>query len=103
MSYPHTPGHKVAGTSAEAAAAAKPRAESLRVKVVELLTHYDLTADECAAKLRESVLTIRPRLSELVRLCRIRDTGERRQNASGKRATVWAMDYESNRHRNQDN
>jgi len=34
-------------------------------------------------------LSIRPRLTELLALGKIADTGETRTNASGKKATVW--------------
>lgn len=50
-----------------------------------------MTADECARHLSESVLSIRPRFSELLRANRIEDTGERRKNASGRNATVWKI------------
>lgn len=49
-------------------------------------------ADECAAALRADVLSVRPRLSELVSMDLIEDTGERRPNhRSGKPATVWRV------------
>jgi predicted ArsR family transcriptional regulator len=47
------------------------------------------TADEAASELGESILAIRPRLSELVALGKIEDSGLRRKNASGMTATVW--------------
>lgn len=49
------------------------------------------TADECAASLGESILSIRPRCSELLtkgRLCR---TGERRKSSEGASQAVLAM------------
>ena len=48
-----------------------------------------LTADEIAAKLGESVLAVRPRVSELFHAGLIEKTGERRPNASGLNAYVW--------------
>ena len=48
-----------------------------------------LTADEIAADLGESVLSIRPRVSELHRLGMIEKTKVRRRNASGMSASVW--------------
>jgi hypothetical protein len=56
-----------------------------------LLGAGPLTADEAAAKLGESVLSIRPRISELRARGLIAPTGERRRNASGMRAMVWGV------------
>jgi hypothetical protein len=47
------------------------------------------TADECAGYLGETILSIRPRFSELRAFGLIEDTGDRRLNDSGRRATVW--------------
>jgi predicted ArsR family transcriptional regulator len=87
--YPAVPGSKAAGTSSEAAEAMKPRAGILRAKVLACLRTRALTADECADALRESVLAIRPRFSELRALGLVVDTGDRRINDSGRRAIVW--------------
>mgnify|MGYP000322982922 CR=1 FL=1 len=56
--------------------------------LVKLRYFAGLTADECAAVLGESVLSIRPRFSELLGAGLIRETGQRRRNASGKMADV---------------
>jgi len=88
--YPVTPGAKVSGTSQEAAEAVRPRAGIVRAKVLATLRSTGpMTTDECADVLRESVLTIRPRFSELRALGLIEDTGDRRQNDSGRNAIVW--------------
>jgi predicted HTH transcriptional regulator len=87
--YPATPGFKAQGTSRAAAEAMKPRAPTLRDQVLSLLKGAALTADECAALLDKTVLAIRPRLSELVKLELIHDTGRTRKNASGVNAAVW--------------
>jgi hypothetical protein len=90
FSYPHSPGFKTNSTSRQAAQAMTSRASILRDRVEQLfLTGATLTADECAAALHESVLAIRPRLSELVKKGLLVSTGERRKNASGMSATVW--------------
>ena len=95
FSYPHQPGAKTPGTSTEAAEKIAPRASVLRDRVERLfLTGATLTADECAEALHESVLAIRPRLSELVKMGLIvksyqGDMPERRKNASGLNAQVW--------------
>jgi predicted transcriptional regulator len=65
--------------------------ERLRALVLEALVAAPsgLTADEIAAKLEESVLAVRPRVSELFHAGVIEKTGERRPNASGLNAHVW--------------
>lgn len=90
-SYPESAGFKEkGGTSQEAAEAFQGKAATLRGKVLELLrTGEELTADEIAESLEETVLAIRPRVSELHRVGRIEKTGERRKNASGMSAAVW--------------
>lgn len=87
--YPVNPGWKVEGTSRLAADAVKPRAASLRDQVLALLKRDAMTADECASALSETVLSIRPRLSELVKVDAIYDTGLTSKNASGIKATIW--------------
>jgi hypothetical protein len=87
--YPNAPGFKVAGPSQEAAASVREDAELMRQKCLEILEREELTADEVADRLGKSVLSVRPRCSELKTKLQIRDTGKRRKNLSGKSATVW--------------
>ncbi len=90
--YPHCPGVKsMDDTTAKAALDIEGRATTLRNKVMAILSHHPLTADECAEKMGESILSIRPRLSELRLVGKIVATGERRKNASGKSAIVWQV------------
>jgi predicted ArsR family transcriptional regulator len=86
--YPGSPGYKAPGPSQEAAEAMKDSAR-LRAMALRVLQGESLTADEVAARLRRSVLAIRPRVSELSAMGFIVDTGVRRKNSSGRRATVW--------------
>lgn len=88
--YPTGPGAKrgAIGTSAEAAAAVGKDAATLRAACLAVLGAEDMTADEVAARLGESVLSIRPRCSELVKLRKVRDSGRRRENVSGRAAAV---------------
>jgi predicted ArsR family transcriptional regulator len=67
------------------------RTERLRALVLHVLatTPAGLTADEVAARLGESVLAVRPRVSELFHAGLIEKTGDRRANASGLAAHVW--------------
>lgn len=87
--YPHTPGHQNTDTSKEAAESIEPCAVSLRPACLSALGLRQMTADEVASSLRKSILSIRPRITELRRLGKIEDTGERRLNESGKRAIAW--------------
>lgn len=89
--YPHAPGSKRSGTSADAAASMAPSAAFLRERVLATYRAHrmGLTADEAAALLELSVLAIRPRVSELVRMGKLVETSERRLNESKRSASVW--------------
>jgi len=88
--YPSSPGARNRDTSRAAADAMAATAPLLRGKVLAVLERSNgLTADEVAGRLGLSILSIRPRCTELSRLGQIRDSGDRRNNASGKRAIVW--------------
>lgn len=89
-SYPINAGYKIDGTSREAAETVD--AKTLQKLVVGALAQYGpMTADQTAAKLGCNILSIRPRLSELSAQNRVCKTGERRKNASGKFASVFAL------------
>lgn len=88
--YPDAPGAKLAGTSTDAATAVAQDAQRLRDECLSLLRTRDLTADECAEILKQSVLSVRPRFSELKAKRQIFDSGVRRKNKSGHSATVWS-------------
>lgn len=90
--YPDSPGFKSSGPSEEAAHKVTGRAAILRAQVLERYRKVypqGLTADEVASALNQSVLSIRPRVSELHRNGEITDTKTRRKNDSGMSATVW--------------
>lgn len=63
-------------------------AGTLRADVLKTLTSGAKTADEIADILRQSVLAIRPRVTELKQMGFIVDTGQRRANRSRRRAAV---------------
>lgn len=88
--YPVVPGAKErGGTSQLAAEEIAPLAGRLRAAVLSILERRGpATPDEIADELDESPLSIRPRVTELIRLGLVRKTEERRRNASGKAATV---------------
>lgn len=89
--YPAHPGAQDRDTSKDAAAHVGKTAQLLRARALEVVEHSNgLTADEVAGRLGESILSIRPRLTELSRLGQVRDSGARRRNASGRNAIVWA-------------
>lgn len=91
FAYPHRPGSAARGTSVAAAAHIAPTAPKLRAQVLDAFTRSKgMTADECAGKLGLSILTVRPRVTELSRMGKLRDSGTRRPNGSGRNAIVWA-------------
>jgi DNA-directed RNA polymerase specialized sigma24 family protein len=91
--YPDVPGYRVEGPSREAAEAIEGIAGTLRAQVREVITNCPngITADEIAHRLGKSVLSIRPRVSELRRLGEIRQSGARGKNESGMSASVWVI------------
>jgi hypothetical protein len=90
--YPHHPGAKTGGTSAESADAIAGRAQRLRDTVMAVLElHGPSTADQVASLLSQSVLSIRPRVAELHKMGLIVATGERRRNRSGHSAMTWRI------------
>lgn len=92
LKYPVLPGHKGGETSAQAAVEMAPTAGRVRTMVIEALHLYgDATPDEVAQRLGLSILTVRPRFSELKAQGRIVDTGRRHRNVSGKAAKVWRL------------
>ena len=91
FTYPTGPGFKEGETSREAAEAISATAPLLRERCLDCLSLGPKTPDEVAERLGLSILSVRPRISELARMGRIRDTGQRRRNRSGKRAKVWQI------------
>jgi predicted ArsR family transcriptional regulator len=90
ITYPDGPGYKErGGTSEGAAMIVSGRVGSLRERVLFLLRNTEFTADECARYLGASILSVRPRLSELRRMGEIQKTGQTRMNESGIQAAVW--------------
>jgi hypothetical protein len=91
--YPDAPGFKVPGPSEQAAEAMGSIANKMRAAVLAQFAQYPAgaTADEVAKDLNLSVLSVRPRVSELKRTGKIEQTGARRKNESGMTATVWRI------------
>ena len=91
--YPDAPGFKVSGPSEQAAEAMRGKANKMRAAVFAQIAKCSAgaTADEIAKDLNLSVLSVRPRVSELNRNGEIEETGARRKNDSGMTATVWRV------------
>lgn len=90
--YPHAPGAKDRDTSQDAADAIAPAAGRIQRMVLAQIVaagRAGLTTNECADQLDMDKGTVQPRTSELAALGKIVDGGQRRLNASGKRAIVW--------------
>jgi len=91
--YPDAPGFKVSGPSEQAAEAVSSTASKMRAAVLAQFARYPCgaTADEIAKDLNLSVLSVRPRVSELKRTGKIMQTGARRKSYSGMTAAVWRL------------
>jgi len=90
--YPAAPGFKEHTTSREAAERVTSTAETLRGLALQHLRAIypcGATADELAEQFNVSVLSMRPRISELRRKGEIVPSGERHTNSSGMSAHVW--------------
>lgn len=92
ITYPDAPGHRYVDTSIAAADAIAPklgRLQQMAQAAIRDAGTHGLTADELAAWLEMDRWSIQPRTSELKRKGLIRDSGQRRPNATGKLAIVW--------------
>lgn len=88
--YPEAPGWKARDTSRAAADHMRPTASNIQEQCLRTYrVTGPMTADECATILGMSVLTVRPRVSQLAALNFLEDTGIRRKNDSGRNAIVW--------------
>ena len=90
--YPDAPGHRNVDTSIAAADALAPKLGRLqRMAAATILDAgpSGLTADELAARLGMDRWSIQPRTTELKRKGIVRDSGQRRPNATDKQAIVW--------------
>jgi predicted ArsR family transcriptional regulator len=90
---PASAGFKAAGTSAEAARHARISAKVVRARVVAHMARSNapVSADETAEAIGMSILTVRPRFSEMHKDGTIYDTGERGINTSGRSCSMWRL------------
>ena len=92
MPYHETIGYQRTETSFNAAVRVAVNARNVRDRVASVLAERGpMTADEIAAVLGLSILTVRPRVTDLNKAGRIEDTGARRQTGSGNAAIVWRV------------
>lgn len=99
QSYPATAGYTNDDTSRDAATAIESsgRAKVLRERVLWTFRQtvcgirLSFTADEIADNMNESILSIRPRVSELHKQGLIEPTGERRRSSGGRPSHVWRL------------
>lgn len=86
-------GYKRPGPSESAANLIAPSAKIVRAKVMELLHRnvFPMTADEIADALNIDPFTVRPRVSELARDGRLKDSGLRRPGNRGRTQTCWEI------------
>lgn len=92
--YPESPGYQMRDTSKRAAREVRSSAKTLRSQALAVIAlHQPLTADEVASYLGESVLSVRPRITELSKQGLISDSGMRALNKSGKTAIMWRVDH----------
>lgn len=93
--YPHAPASRDTDTSKAAAEAMKPSAATIQRKIVDALTvrgGTGATSKELADSLGIPYEAVQPRTSELRKLKKIVDSGERRASrAADKKAIVWRL------------
>ena len=89
--YPDAPGWKGSDTSRAAAAGITAKVGTLKERVLAELRVRQGTPEQLAARMREPVMNIRPRLSELRALGQVEDSGQRGTAMGGRLAIVWRV------------
>lgn len=92
--YPNYPGSQGGETSAEAAAELAPSLGRLQRLVTEAIAEagpHGRSGNEIAERTGINRYTVRARTAELRKKQVIGDSGVRRLNDSGRRATVWVL------------
>jgi hypothetical protein len=92
LQYPNNAGYKKRRTSKIAGLEITKKAPTIRKQCLQIVKNkntYGATPDEVADLLNLSILSVRPRFSELVLKGCIKDTKSTRKNKSGKSAIVW--------------
>ncbi|MDP1598992.1 hypothetical protein [Phenylobacterium sp.] len=89
FTYPESPGFKARETSRAAAAAMAPQAKSLRARVFDEIKKAPGTPEQIAHRLKEPLMNVRPRCSELAAKGLIMDSEARGTAMGGRRAIIW--------------
>ena len=91
--YPLSPGYQPEETSLAAAIEVEDKAPILRLLILDALEHIGipLSADEVALYLNKSVLSIRPRFSELRDMGQIIKADTNGRSIHHKRAIIWQL------------
>jgi len=92
--YPFTAGHRDIDTSVAAAEVINeslPRLQRSVLSVIAAAGAHGATGDEIAAVLDWERHRVRPRTSELRRLSKIVDSGNRRDSLAGIASIVWVL------------
>lgn len=93
--YPVGPGFAVGSATSQAAAAkVEPKITGGRAIVLEAFKAAGatgLTADQAAERTGQTILYVRPRVTELGALGKLKRKGETRTNESGQQADVWVI------------
>ncbi len=89
--YPGSPGWKARETSRQAAEAMKPQAKTLRARVLDEIRKAPGTPEQIAHRLKEPLMNVRPRCSELAAKNMIVDSEARGQAMGGRKAIVWKV------------
>ena len=87
-----SPGYKEHSTSKEAATKVASRSRKLRERTLDAIKRkhsYAATPEEVSEILNESILSIRPRFTELKIMNFIYDSGLRRKNYFNSNTKVW--------------
>jgi len=90
--YPNQAGFQNQSTSKEAAEDINEKLPHLRDKVLQVIKNkgkYGATPEEVASLLNITILSVRPRFTELKISKHIVDSGEKRKNEFNKNIIVW--------------
>ena len=97
LPYPNQAGYRKQSTSKEAAEDINKKLPHLRDKVLQVIQNkgkYGATPEEVASLLNITILSVRPRFTELKLSNHIVDSGEKRKNEFNKNIIVWRYNDE---------
>lgn len=90
--YPHVPGHRGVSSSIEAAEKIAPKVHTMRDRVygiIKVCGQNGITVEELCQFMKMEPKHCQPRVSELRKLGKVVDSGDRRPSESGVRVIVW--------------